>query len=173
MRRLLLIAVVTLGCAAGTGEETDTDRLPETTPVSSVGSGSGQEEEPAQNPASGGASNTDPAKGDNGDEGAETGPQCGTKTCASDESCCDDKFCHPMTCTDCCGPPAGGGGAGGSAGSGAGGSSGGGGAGGTPPPSGQCGGNCGSPEPQGAGCYCDVVCIANLDCCPDFFLYCL
>lgn len=177
MKRWLFVAAMTLGCAVGTGEEGGTDRLPETTPVSSVGSGSGQEEEPAESPASGGESGTDPTKGDNGDEGTETGPQCGAKVCSSDEACCDDKFCHPVTCTDCCAPPAGSGGsggaAGGSGGSGAGGSSGGGGAGGASAPSGQCGGKCGSPDPQGAGCYCDLLCIANLDCCPDFFMYCV
>jgi hypothetical protein len=174
-RAAALVVFLALGCAA-VSEEVAEER-PDTKPIAGAQMGKG--DDPTDDPATGGAAGEGagaggaagaPGNGDVGDEGAE----CGTKTCAADESCCGGSFCYPAGCTDCCAPPAqpGGGGAGG--GGAGGGSAGGGSAGGGSGGSGAlCAGQCGSTKAQGPGCYCDTLCIANLDCCPDFFTSCL
>lgn len=156
----LVLSVFALGCAAGSGD--DGVSAPDVKPV--VGAG---EQEPPDDPGTGGAEGNEPGaggsaaggaagSGDNGDEPPASGGAAGAGSGGAPGG----------------GAPGGGGSGAGGSGGGApsgGGASGGGGA----SASGQCGGKCGSTEPQGAGCYCDVLCIANLDCCPDFFAYCL
>lgn len=176
LRLHLLLATLLLGpvaCAVGS-EDVDPDKP---TPKPVVSQGSGQTEQPVEDDGSWGGKSDDPedgepgaggagGNGDVGDEEPDPGFACGSETCVAGESCCNGSFCYPTQCTQCCSAGSGGGGSGG-------GGSGGSGGGSPPPPSGMCGGKCGSPLPQSAGCYCDVLCVVNMDCCPDFFLYCI